>query len=122
MPAENPLSEGGVHEETKHGSPSTTNGRVSVRDCGTDGGGARESGMTFGAEAVPDGGSEGTTPSSEGATIATRSCSKITEHGKMHGKSRKRVSAMKQSSLLSQPRGGRCLLPCQNQQRAGRQL
>ena len=39
--------------------------------------------MSFGAEAVPDGGSEGTTPSSEGATIATRSCSNITKHVKM---------------------------------------
>ena len=74
--AEHPLSEGGVHEETHHGSPNPQQRAECPLGSGTDGGGARESGISLWAEAVPTGGGEGTTPSAEGATIATRSCSK----------------------------------------------
>ena len=73
MPAESPLTEGGVHAETQPGSPDPQQ----MAGCQPE--------IVAPAEAVPNGGGQGTTPSSEGATIATRSCSTIRKerHEKM---------------------------------------
>ena len=110
-PAVRPQPESAVHL--------ATNGWVSAKDGGRVRGRPGRSAALAGAEAETGGDGPRAPPTVSGSKIATRSCRRSKR--KVHKEQKLKLKVCDEAErFLSQPQSGRCLLPCQIQQRAGR--